>query len=103
MHFLMALTFAIVPTTPSQASPDKATSGKPTALALLAAGMKPGTWAELKTDNLIDTLRAKGASGAIFGYNEDAVWDPKTRRFYYVGGDHNDTVRFVTFEDKTNA
>src|SRR5262245_56788690 len=82
-----------------QASPVK---GKPTELGQLAASMKAGAWAELKTDNLIDTLRAKGASGAIFGYNEDAVWDPKTRQFFYVGGDHNDTVRFITYEDKTN-
>lgn len=78
-------------------------AAKLTALGRLAAGMKAGAWAELKTDNLIDTLRAKGASGAIFGYNEDAVWDPKTQQFFYVGGDHNDTVRFVTYEDKTNA
>ena len=76
---------------------------KLTALGQLAGSMKAGAWAELKTDNLIDTLRAKGASGAIFGYNEDAVWDPKTRQFFYVGGDHNDTVRFVTYEDRTNA
>src|SRR5688500_16378174 len=78
-------------------------SGAPTEFGRLAAGMKPGTWAELKCDNLIETLKAKGASGAIFGYNEDAVWDPKTRQFYYVGGDHNDMVRFVTYQDKTNA
>ncbi len=76
---------------------------KKTALAHLAAKMKAGEWAELKTVNLIETLRAKGASGAIFGYNEDATWDPKTRQFYYVGGDHNDIVRFVTYADDTNA
>src|SRR5262249_50082232 len=74
-----------------------------TALAQLAATMKPGAWAELKTENLVETLRAKGASGAIFGYNEDAVWDPKTRQFYYVGGDHNDIVRFVTYVNDTNS
>lgn len=76
---------------------------KPTELGQLAASMKVGTWAELKTVNLIETLQAKGASGAIFGYNEDAVWDPRTRQLYYVGGDHNDTVRFVTYQDTTNA
>ena len=74
-----------------------------TVLGQLALEMKPGTWAELKTNNLVGTLRAKGASGAIFGYNEDAVWDPKTRQFYFVGGDHNDTVRFVTYVDATNT
>jgi hypothetical protein len=78
-------------------------AAKQTALAHLAARMKAGEWAELKTENLIETLRARGASGAIFGYNEDAAWDPKTRQFFYVGGDHNDTVRCVTYTDTTNT
>jgi hypothetical protein len=76
---------------------------KSSPLAKLAASMKAGEWAELKTENQIETLRAKGASGAIFGYNEDAVWDPKTRQFYYVGGDHNDAVRFVTYVEESNT
>jgi hypothetical protein len=78
-------------------------AAKKTALTQLAAKMRAGEWAELKTDNLVETLRAKGASGAIFGYNEDAAWDPKTRQFLYVGGDHNDIVRFVSYADDTNT
>jgi hypothetical protein len=74
-----------------------------TALGRLAAGMKAGEWAELKTDNIVETLRAKGASGAIFGYNEGAVWDPKSRQVLYMGGDHNDRVRFVTYSADANA
>ena len=66
-----------------------ATAKAQTALANLAATMRPGQWAELKTENLVETHRAKGNSGAIFGYNEGAAWDPRSRQWLYVGGDHN--------------
>ena len=46
-----------------------------TAMAKLTATMKRGEWAELKTENLVAAHRARGASGAIFGYNEGAAWD----------------------------
>src|SRR5262245_1275146 len=74
-----------------------------TELGKLAAKMKPGEWAELKTTNLIEAHRAKGNSGAIFGYNEGAAWDPRSRQWLYVGGDHNDPARFVTYSDDTNS
>jgi hypothetical protein len=63
----------------------------------LAKKMEPGTWAELKTAGIVEVLRAKGASGAIFGYSEDGAWDPESRSFYYLGGDHGDTPRFVRY------
>jgi hypothetical protein len=65
--------------------------------------MKPGEWAELKTTNLVEAHRAKGNSGAIFGYNEGAAWDPRSRQWLYVGGDHNDPARFVTYSADTNS
>jgi hypothetical protein len=76
---------------------------KETALGKLAAGMKAGEWAELKTEKLIETHRAKGASGAIFGYNEGAAWDPKSRQWLYCGGDHNDRLRFVAYSADSNT
>ena len=91
--FLLALHGAGGQTDPAKTNP----------LAKLAAGMKRGEWAELKTDNLIETHRAKGASGAIFGYNEGAAWDSKTRQWLYCGGDHNDRIRFVTYSADANA
>lgn len=100
--YLDNITIAHKPIGPAQADRQEAPDKK-TALAQLAAKMKAGEWAELKTEKLVDTLRAKGASGAIFGYNEDAVWDPKTCQFYFVGGDHNDIVCFVTYVDDTNS
>src|SRR5262245_63149954 len=74
-----------------------------TELGKLAAKMKPGEWAELKTANLVEAHRAKGNSGAIFGYNEGEAWDPRSRQWLYVGGDHNDRARFVTYAADTNA
>jgi len=72
-------------------------------MATLAASMAPGTWAQLTTTDIVPTLSATGASGGIFGYNEDAVWDPGTRQFFFVGGDHNDIARFVSYSDDTNT
>src|SRR5262249_10088466 len=74
-----------------------------TELGKLAARMKPGEWAELKTANLVEAHRAKGNSGAIFGYNEGAAWDPRSRQWLYVGGDHNHPARFVTYSADTNC
>ena len=76
---------------------------KKTALGAVAARMKAGSWAELKTHNLVPTLRARGASGAIFGYSEDGAWDPATEQFLYVGGDHGDEARFITYSAGTNT
>src|SRR5262245_44851759 len=76
---------------------EKAPSAPPTAMGRLAAEMKPGTWAELKTLGIVDTLKATGASGAIFGYSEGGAWDPVGRRFLYVGGDHNGVAKFVAY------
>src|SRR5262245_48302084 len=96
----LALASIILTRIPSAAQ-EQAT--KPTAMGKLAAGMKVGEWAELKTDNLVEAHRAKGASGAIFGYNEGAAWDPRSRQWLYCGGDHNDRLRFVTFSADSNT
>ncbi len=85
------------------AGADARSALRATAMATLAAGMAPGSWAELKTTDMLPALSATGASGAIFGYNEDAAWDPVTRQFFFIGGDHNDVARFVAYSDDTNA
>src|SRR5262245_12182069 len=87
----------LLPGTPVRAAEPATELGK------LAKGMKPGTWAELSTANLVEAHRAKGNSGAIFGYNEGAVWDPRSRQWLYVGGDHNDPARFVTYSADRNS
>jgi hypothetical protein len=95
--------YAVLAATSFLLAADKEPSAKPTAMGKLAAGMKAGEWAELQTDNIVETHRAKGASGAIFGYNEGAAWDPKSRQWLYCGGDHNDRLRFVTYSADSNA
>ena len=59
-------------------------------LAQTAAAMQPGEWRELVTTNLEPTLNQPtcGATGSIFPYSEDAVWDPVSRRVYFIGSDH---------------
>ena len=82
---------------------EKSPSAPSTAMGRLAAEMKPGTWSELKTQGIVEALRATGASGAIFGYSEGGAWDPATRRFLYVGGDHNGIARFVAYSADDNT
>src|SRR5262249_2511855 len=88
---------------PSEPPPGPAAGVPVTEMGKLAARMKPGEWAELPTENLVETHRAKGNSGAIFGYNEGAVWDPRSRQWLYVGGAHNAPARFVIYSADTNA
>ena len=74
-----------------------------TVLGDVAAQMQPGTWAELITTNISNTLRASGASGFVFGYTEDIRWDPVTEQLFYVGGDHLDDPEFITYSAQTNT
>src|SRR2546421_2435389 len=80
-----------------------------TALSNLAASLAPGTWAELTTNNIAPTLAfTGGASGTTFGFTENGVWDPLSRQFLYIGGDHSPTMpdtcpRFVSYLESTNT
>ena len=71
-------------------------------LAKLAAGMKPGTWAELKTDNYTaELLRVQ--NGNILGYTDTAVWHPKTQQVLFVGQGHYAAVKFIIYSAATNS
>ena len=80
-----------------------------TALANLAASLQPGTWAELTTNNIAPTLAfTGGASGITIAFSENGVWDPVSRQFFYIGGDHSPTMpdtcpRFVSYTESTNT
>jgi hypothetical protein len=76
-----------------------------TALADLAASMKPGTWAELKTNNINPTLtNTRGSSGFVFGYAEEVRWDPVTRKLYHIGMDHGQgQLRFLAYSETNNT
>lgn len=83
--------------------------GSGSSLAQTAAAMQPGEWRELVTTNLEPTLfnPTCAATGSIFPYSEDAVWDPVSRRVLFIGSDHVhcDTMaqRFIAYSESTNA
>src|SRR3989454_8294191 len=87
----------------------RALSQSPTALAALAASLPPGTWGELTTNNIAPTLAfTGGASGNVFGFTENGVWDSGSGQFFYLGGDHSPTTpdncpRFVSYTESTNT
>jgi uncharacterized protein (TIGR03382 family) len=80
-----------------------------TPLSELAATLAPGEFAELETENggpvLAETMG--GATGSILPYSEDAVWDARTGRYYFIGSDHiydgdSSTPRFVAYDEADN-
>lgn len=82
-----------------------------TELSKLVATMKPGTWAELKTDMpkdlwmspLVDGGRNKGGAGGlhIAGWTDDAHWDSRTGQFLYMG--LRQTRQFIAYSEEKNA
>src|SRR5450755_3581861 len=73
-----------------------------TELAKVAAGMKPGTWAELTTANYTPEL-LRVQNGNILGYTDTAVWAPKTQQVLFVGQGHYAAVKFITYSAATNS
>ena len=73
-----------------------------TELARLAASMKPGTWAELKTTGYSAEL-LKVQNHHILQYTDTAVWDPKTNQVLFVGQGHYSAVKFIAYAAATNS
>jgi hypothetical protein len=78
-----------------------ASGAEPTALAKLAAAMKPGDWAELKTTNMNMKLFSDGGHHAL-QYTDEAVWNPVARELIFSGQGHNGGNRFVKYSEATN-
>jgi len=73
-----------------------------TELAKVAAGMKPGTWAELKTHGYsADLLQVQ--SHHILEYTDTAVWDPRSRQVLFVGQGHYSAVKFIAYSEANNT
>jgi hypothetical protein len=82
-----------------------------TELSKLASVMKPGTWAELKTEMpkqlwlspLVDGGRNQGGRGGlhIAGWTDDAHWDSRTGQFLYMG--IRQTRQFIAYSEQENA
>jgi chitodextrinase len=68
-----------------------------------AAQLGPGEWTEITTSNISSVLGASGSSRMVFGYTDDGVWDPVSRQFFFIGGDHGDAPRFVAYSESSNA
>jgi hypothetical protein len=68
----------------------------------VASAMSPGTWAELDTLHIDEVLAASGSSGSLFGYSEALKWDSSSQQLFYLGGDHGDDPRFVSYSALTN-
>lgn len=83
-------------------------AGAQTPLADLAKSMQSGTWATLTTTNINTVLGdAQAISGYIIDYSEDLVWDPVTRRLFFLGGGHyasgTPVMKHVQYDEATNA
>ncbi len=74
-----------------------------TALSKLAAGMKPGTWAELKTEMperlWVSPPPSRGLH--IAGWTDDAHWDSRTGQWLYMG--LRQTRQFIAYSEEKNA
>jgi len=84
-------------------SPAPAPSGS--SIASLAASLQPGTWAVLNTSGFGSgsILVPKTVGKSILQYANKAVWDPKARRFMFMGAPHYEPHRFVIFSEATNG
>jgi hypothetical protein len=69
-------------------------------LGKLAAAMKPGTWAELKTEGYSRELLG---GHDILVYSDRAVWDPRSRQVLFIGQDHlRPPPRFIAYRAAAN-
>ena len=74
-----------------------------TALSQLAASMKPGTWAELKTEMPAKLWTSPPPSRGlhIAGWTDDAHWDSPSGQFLYMG--LRQTRQFIAYSEEKNA
>jgi hypothetical protein len=71
-------------------------------LGKLAAAMKPGGWAELKTEGY-DAELLKVQNHHILQYTDTAVWDPASQQVLFVGQGHYSAVKFIAYSAQTNS
>ena len=84
------------------------------ALAKLAAALKPGTWALLNKDgddSGYGTKFTDSGIGGLYGYASKATYDPVRRRVYFFGSGHHgmstpeyyaDIIKFIVYEVDRN-
>jgi hypothetical protein len=100
--FLASLLPALLALAVAPAQGGKHDAAPESELARLAASMKPGTWAELKTLGY-DSALLKVQNHHILEYTDAAVWHPKSQQVLFVGQGHYSAVKFITYAVKTNS
>jgi hypothetical protein len=73
-----------------------------TELGKVATGMKPGTWAELKTEGYTAEL-LKVQNHHLLEYTSAATWEPKSRQVLFVGQGHYSALKFISYAEETNS
>ena len=97
MRFFLTVLFCV-----ALALDASAQDAKDSELAKLAAGMKPGSWAELKTEGYTAAL-LKVQNHHILEYTGAAAWDLASQQVLFVGQGHYSALRFISYSAKTNA
>lgn len=95
-----ALSVAGAEGAPSAAPPpkDQALNSE---LAKQAAALQPGKWVELKTEGLTKEVCVTSKGYSIFGWSDDAVWDPQTNQLLFMG--FRQELKFVAYDEAKNA
>ncbi len=71
--------------------------------------MAPGTWAELSTNNINQTLgNTGGSSRTVITYLDSLPWDPTSLSLWFIAGDHNQNTavnpnKFFRYNATTNT
>jgi len=73
------------------------------ALSDAAAGLQPGQWTVVNTQNFNKALLDDGAGYHVFYYTEDLTWDPVSRQLLFVGGGHGTDAEFLRYSESTNT
>ncbi|MEM9056225.1 MAG: Ig-like domain-containing protein [Pseudomonadota bacterium] len=69
-----------------------------------AQALAPGEFVELETNGLTrDRMTQNGCASPITSFTDNAVWDPVSRRFLFIGGPHGCPHAFVEYREATNG
>jgi hypothetical protein len=79
-----------------------AAAARATVLGDLAASLKEGQWAELKTNGYTDALITTGTDN-ILNYSSSAVWDPIKKEIRFVGQGHQEAEKMIVYSDADNT
>jgi hypothetical protein len=70
-------------------------------LANTAAALKPGSWAELKTEGFTKEMTVTSKQYSIFGWTDDGAWDAQTNQFLFMG--FRQELKFIAYSEQTNS